>query len=124
MVHVSAKWLELLAVAVGGVGPRSQLNDGIPKTVTFTLDEAGQIIRRDETHNSNDIYQYGDPHEVWYRFAGPEWRLPDWAQASAERFCGVFQMVSLPKASKHALVQMALVGSNRQRIRMAVGCPA
>lgn len=44
------------------------VNDGIPKTVAYTLDEAGQIIRRDESRNSAP--SQGAPHEVFYRFAG------------------------------------------------------
>lgn len=41
--------------------------DGKPHSVTFTNDELGQIIRRDESNISG---QTGAPHEVWYRFSG------------------------------------------------------
>jgi nucleoid-associated protein YgaU len=36
--------------------------------VTFRNDMNGQAIRRDEADNSSN----GDPHEVWYRFAGKQ----------------------------------------------------
>jgi YD repeat-containing protein len=42
-----------------------QVNDGRPRTVTFTNNVAGQAIRRDESNSSS-----GAPHEVWYRFDG------------------------------------------------------
>jgi YD repeat-containing protein len=42
------------------------INDGRPRTVTFTNDLAGQAIRRDEA----DAGSGGDPHEIWYRFNG------------------------------------------------------
>ncbi len=41
--------------------------DGKPHSVTFTNDELGQVIRRDETAVSG---QTGAPHEVWYRYGG------------------------------------------------------
>lgn len=45
--------------------------DGKPRNVSFTLDELGQIIRRDETRPSQaPSGQTGSPHEVWYRFGG------------------------------------------------------
>jgi len=41
--------------------------------VTFSLDEIGQVIRRDETKPSNaPSTQVGAPHEVWYRFGERE----------------------------------------------------
>lgn len=45
--------------------------DGKARSVSFTLDELGQIIRRDETRPYNaPSGQTGSPHEVWYRFGG------------------------------------------------------
>ncbi len=47
------------------------IRDGKPRTVTFTNDELGQIIRRSETRPTNaPSGQVGSPFEVWYRFAG------------------------------------------------------
>jgi YD repeat-containing protein len=52
---------------------KTQINDGQPRTVTFTLDETGQIIRRDETRPSQaPAAQVGSPHELWYRFGDRE----------------------------------------------------
>lgn len=55
------------------VGGAAQLTsagivDGRPRTVTYRNDVNGQAIRRDEADGYND----GDPHEIWYRFAGRE----------------------------------------------------
>jgi hypothetical protein len=55
------------------LGAAGQLNsasivDGRSRTVTFTNDMNGQALRRDEA----DSLSTGDPHEVWYRFAGRE----------------------------------------------------
>ncbi len=51
----------------------ASINDGKPRTVTYRMDENGQIIRRDESRPSNaPSGQTGSPHEVWYRFAGKE----------------------------------------------------
>jgi YD repeat-containing protein len=45
--------------------------DGKPRSVSYVLDELGQIIRRDETRPGNaPSGQVGSPHEVWYRFSG------------------------------------------------------
>jgi YD repeat-containing protein len=47
------------------------ITDGKPRTVTFTNDELGQVLRRDETRPSNaPSSQAGSPHEIWYRFNG------------------------------------------------------
>jgi len=43
-----------------------RINDGRPRTVSFTNDMSGQVLRRDEA----DALSGGDPHEVWYRFGG------------------------------------------------------
>jgi hypothetical protein len=56
------------------LGAAGQLNsasitDGRSRTVTFTNDMNGQALRRDEADAN---YSTGDPHEVWYRFAGRE----------------------------------------------------
>jgi trimeric autotransporter adhesin len=42
--------------------------DGKPRSISYTLDELGQIIRRDEGGYISG--QTGNPHEVWYRFGG------------------------------------------------------
>jgi hypothetical protein len=42
--------------------------DGKPRSVSFTLDEIGQIIRRDESGYISG--QTGNPREIWYRFSG------------------------------------------------------
>lgn len=49
------------------------ISDGKPRSVTYRIDENGQIIRRDESRPSNvPTGQTGSPHEVWYRFGGRE----------------------------------------------------
>jgi hypothetical protein len=48
----------------------ASINDGRPRTVTYKTNVEGQAIRRDESDNN---YNQGDPHEVWYRFAGRQW---------------------------------------------------
>ena len=50
----------LTSVYIGGARPRS---------ITFTNDMNGQAIRRDESDN---VWNQGDPHEVWYRFNGKQ----------------------------------------------------
>jgi len=45
---------------------QAAVNDGVPKTVFYTLDTAGQIVRRDERRNSN--WGEAAPTEVYYRF--------------------------------------------------------
>jgi len=45
------------------------INDGRPRTVTYTNDLNGQAIRRSE---ADTYYAQGDPHELWYRYAGRE----------------------------------------------------
>lgn len=45
------------------------INDGRPRTVTWTNGVDGQAIRRDEADNN---YSNGDPHEVFYRFGGKQ----------------------------------------------------
>lgn len=54
-----------------GLGTLSSvaINDGRPRTVTYSSDVAGQGMRRDEADASTAT---GDPHEIWYRFAGKE----------------------------------------------------
>jgi YD repeat-containing protein len=44
------------------------ISDGRSRSIFFTNDANGQAIRRDE----QDYVGQGDPHEVWYRFAGRE----------------------------------------------------
>jgi YD repeat-containing protein len=44
--------------------------DGRPRSIAFINDENGQIIRRDES--GSIAGQSGNPHEIWYRFAGRE----------------------------------------------------
>jgi YD repeat-containing protein len=58
-----------------GVGQLSSvyIGDGKPRSVTFTNDENGQVIKRSETRPYNaPSAQTGSPHEIWYRFAGKE----------------------------------------------------
>ncbi|MEA3064796.1 MAG: hypothetical protein QOJ27_1242, partial [Sphingomonadales bacterium] len=43
------------------------VSDGRPRSVTFINDVNGQAIKRDESDNK---YNLGDPHEIWYRFGG------------------------------------------------------
>ncbi|MBO9713324.1 LysM peptidoglycan-binding domain-containing protein [Sphingomonas sp.] len=47
----------------------ASIADGRSRTVYYTNDMNGQTIRRDEY---DGIWNQGDPHEVWYRFAGRE----------------------------------------------------
>ena len=57
------------AYGAGGALESVSLSDGRPRTVSFVNDLSGQALRRDESDN---IYNQGDPHEAWYRFAGVE----------------------------------------------------
>ncbi len=50
----------------------ASINDGRPRTVTYRTNAEGQVIRRDENDNNYNSTTGGDPHEVWYRFAGVE----------------------------------------------------
>jgi len=50
---------------VAGQLKSAQIDDGRQRTVTFTNDLFGQVLRRDETGPAA-----GSPHEVWYRFGG------------------------------------------------------
>lgn len=51
----------------------ASIQDGKSRSVTYRMDENGQVIRRDETRPSNaPSGQAGSPHEVWYRFGGRE----------------------------------------------------
>ncbi|HEX8225714.1 MAG TPA: polymorphic toxin-type HINT domain-containing protein [Allosphingosinicella sp.] len=50
----------LTSIYIGGARARS---------ITFTNDMNGQAIRRDESDN---VWNQGDPHEVWYRFNGKQ----------------------------------------------------
>ncbi|HEX8623379.1 MAG TPA: LysM peptidoglycan-binding domain-containing protein [Allosphingosinicella sp.] len=43
--------------------------DGRPRSITFVNDGAGQAIKRDESDNK---WNLGDPHEIWYRFGGKQ----------------------------------------------------
>ncbi|WP_371395838.1 polymorphic toxin-type HINT domain-containing protein [Fretibacter rubidus] len=51
-----------------GVLLSARVSDGRARTVTFTVDNQGQTIRRDE----RDYKAGGDPHEIWYRYGGTE----------------------------------------------------
>jgi len=52
---------------------QAQITDGQSRNVYFTLDELGQVLRREETRPSNaPSVQTGAPNEIWYRFAGRE----------------------------------------------------
>jgi len=50
--------------------------DGRPRSITYTNDMGGQVIRRDEQDNRYPAYnrphENGDPHEIWFRFAGKQ----------------------------------------------------
>ncbi len=46
------------------------VQDGIPKTNSYVLDAAGQIIRHDESRNAAP--GEGAPHEAFYRFGGKQ----------------------------------------------------
>ncbi len=51
------------------------VGDGRPRTITFTTDMLGQVIRRDEADNIayDPVWMKGgDPHEIWYRFNGKQ----------------------------------------------------
>ncbi|KPL66749.1 hypothetical protein SZ64_00705 [Erythrobacter sp. SG61-1L] len=51
----------------------AHIADDQVRDVYFTLDEVGQIIRRDETKPSNaPSAQTGSPHELWYRLGDRE----------------------------------------------------
>jgi len=52
-----------------GIGALSsvQINDGRPRTVTFTTDLNGLILQRDENDNQSTG---GDPRELYYNFNG------------------------------------------------------
>ncbi len=45
------------------------VQDGRPRTISFTLDTAGQVVRRQEADNK---YTIGDPASVFYRYGGRE----------------------------------------------------
>jgi len=45
------------------------IDDGRDRTVSFTNDMGGQVIRRDEYDTNGSM---GDPHGIWYRFNGRE----------------------------------------------------
>ncbi len=47
----------------------TRINDNRPRTVSFDYDANGEAIRRDEADGNGSV---GDPHEVWYRFAGQQ----------------------------------------------------
>lgn len=46
------------------------VNDGRPRDVIFSNDLNGQALKRDEHDYSTATV--GDPHEIWYRFAGKQ----------------------------------------------------
>ena len=68
--------------ALGRLGS-AYIADGKPHSVTFTNDELGQIIRRDETQVTG---QTGAPHEVWYRYGGQQL---GWGSAARFRGAGL-----------------------------------
>jgi len=53
---------------VNGTLKSVYIADPRPRTVTYQTNGDGQIIKRDEEDGKTD----GDPHEIWYRFAGKE----------------------------------------------------
>ncbi len=51
------------------------MQDGRPRTIAYTSLMDGQIVRRDEADNiayNSSSNTGGDPHEIWYRYAGRE----------------------------------------------------
>ena len=52
-----------------GTMTSANITDGRSRTVTYTNNGAGQVIRRDEADGNTST---GDPHEVWYRYGGKE----------------------------------------------------
>jgi LysM repeat protein len=65
----SVTYLSTYHYSASGALTSVNIQDGRPRMVTFTNDLGGQAIRRDESDNR---YSIGDPHGVWYRFAGRE----------------------------------------------------
>jgi hypothetical protein len=57
---------------INGIGQTtsSAVQDGIPKTLAYTLDANGQIVRRTESRNSNPTGPA--PREVFYRYGGKQ----------------------------------------------------
>jgi hypothetical protein len=57
----------------GGSGQLASISvvDGVRnRTITFTTDMLGQVIRRDEADAVTSGTTSGDPHEIWYRYNG------------------------------------------------------
>ena len=68
-VNQSTTWTSTYNYSASGQLGTVGIADGRSRTVTFTNDMAGQVIRRDESDNNATN---GDPHEIWYRFDGKE----------------------------------------------------
>jgi YD repeat-containing protein len=62
----------LFHYSASGVLSSIGITDARSRTVTLTNDINGQAIRRDEVDGNHDVANGGDPHEIWYRFAGKQ----------------------------------------------------
>lgn len=67
--NTNVQWNTTYSLTAGGLTNSAHIADGRPRTVSFTLNAVGQVLRRDESDNNSSA---GDPHQVWYRFNGRE----------------------------------------------------
>ncbi|MEQ1540682.1 MAG: DUF6531 domain-containing protein [Novosphingobium sp.] len=51
-----------------GQATAASIQDGRPRSVSYILDENGQVLRRDEVQAGSSL----GPHELWYRFGGKQ----------------------------------------------------
>jgi YD repeat-containing protein len=68
----STTWTTTFAYDAQGTLTSAYIADGRPRSVSFRTNGDGQVIRRDEADGNYNATTGGDPHEVWYRFAGRE----------------------------------------------------
>lgn len=68
----STTWTTTHSYSASGQLVSAYIGDGRPRTVTFTNDIAGQVIRRDEADNNYNSTTGGDPHEIFYRYGGKQ----------------------------------------------------
>ncbi len=66
-VSLSATTTTANTLSASGVLTSSAITDSRARTVTFATDALGQVMRRDEADGNSGA---GDPHQIWYRFAG------------------------------------------------------
>jgi hypothetical protein len=57
----------LAEVAGNAVTTSVYIGDGRARTVSFTTDLSGQVIKRTESDN---VWTQGDPSQMWFRFGG------------------------------------------------------